>query len=195
MIGKYYLPNIEGYNLFNHRIHQHMITGLIHGICTPIAGIGIFMIIFAINILLTRRFLLKLSPAERTKRIMYVILGFYLSGYLSYSPGYGLITVLFYWYIINKTINRVHYNHSPTYNIYYKYDDIKTQQLFIKGVMFLLFSVCGMEFIGHWLIEGEGSNVSLLFNSIYHTPLYGVKNILNFIDPGISNIYKYLLVR
>ena len=47
----------------------------------------------------------------------------------------------------------------------------------IRGASLMFISIIIMEFIGHWFIEGKGSDLTHLLNSIYHTPLYGMYSL------------------
>ena len=35
-----------------------------------------------------------------------------------------------------------------------------------------------MEFGGHWYLEGQGSDLTKVINSIYWTPYFGVKSLM-----------------
>ena len=54
----------------------------------------------------------------------------------------------------------------------------KSYELIFSGAIMMIASTCVMEFVGHWYIEGVGSDVSQVLNSIIHTPLYGARSIL-----------------
>jgi len=152
-----YLPSQLGYDIFTSYIHQNWLTGILHGIGLPASAIGVFMIIYGLFSLVSS------EPKTLTRYVSYFVLGGYTSGYLGYDPYWGILTILIYWILIHESINTAA-GHSPLVNI-------KVGSVIFASSLFL------MEFIGHWLLESQGSDVSQLFNSIFHTPLYGVKAI------------------
>lgn len=160
-----YQPNAVGYAIFTEYIHQNKFTGLIHAIAMPIATSSLVLIIYSIMALYKG----VLNGLLYTTYVTYFILGGYASGYATYDPIFGFITICFYGLIpMNFTLQYINYYGNP-FNIK-KYLRI--------GVMGMLISVLCMEFIGHWYLEGAGSDVSQLFNSIYQTPLYGIRSLI-----------------
>ena len=159
-------PNQIGYYMFTEYIHKNDITGVIHGIGTPIAGMFIFNLLYIIVNIFTKD---AYHTEYILKNIMYFILGFFSCGYLTYDFSWGLVTIMFYWYIFNVTINRLVF-----YNLKFTFSNI------YKIILGITIPISVMEFVGHWYLENSGSDINMLANSIYHTPLYGVKSLLLF---------------
>ena len=142
-----FYPNTTGYEIFTGTIHQKPVTGIIHGVGTPIAAYGIFY------------FLYCLFGRETTTKILYFTLGFFSCGYITYSPYWGFVTIMFYRYLVSLYIRSYRGHNIP------------------KALTITALPILCMEFIGHWYLEDKSSDVSQLINSIYHTPLYGVKSL------------------
>ena len=177
-----FYPNYMGSLYFKQHIHRHFVTGVIHGVCTPIAAVGVFMIIHGVNGFIQcktleirkqrNRFTASPKPGGVTKKILYFVLGFFACGYMGYSPKVGALTLLIYWYILSGFINKFSQARLDSGNA------IHYRKLAFQGFIILSTNVAMMEFIGHWLIERQASDVTWLANSVYHTPLYGVESIL-----------------
>jgi len=118
----------------------------------PVACVGFFLCVKAV------------WGAQVAKKLLTAILAFMMIGWFTFEPIYSIITVAFYWLLINWTMNRAGKNKN---------------NLFIGATM-LAISVSVMEFIGHWYLEGNASHLGEFFNSVYHTPLYGVKSLLTY---------------
>ena len=162
-----FLPNSHGYSEFTSYIHRNTLTGIIHGIGLPISAIGLFTLIYTLVHIAIRN---RLHSKIYTICVASFILGGYTVGYITYDPYWGLITILFYSWLIFRTIDKVYTDALTVDSIL---THTKTQMF--KGLIYLFVPVLFMEFLGHWILEGKGSDVSQLLNSIYHTPLYGIK--------------------
>ena len=190
----HFYPTYEGYMHFKQHIHQHQLTGLIHGVCTPIAGVGAFMIIYGLVGLIRGKCTSANINYETktkiiTKKILYFVLGFFAAGYMGYSPGLGGLTVFIYWYVISGMIDRfaqaIPIRCAITHDIRNHY-----RRLIYKGACVLLCNIAMMECVGHWVLEHQSSDLRWLANSIYHTPLYGIDSIINIFP--ITHLRKLL---
>ena len=99
------IPSIKGYNILRETIHQHPVTGLLHGLFMPIATIGFYMLIFGISGLYFDNRVIRwdeiINKAEKiTIAISHFIFGMIWIGYTTYSLYLGTLTILFYWVII-----------------------------------------------------------------------------------------------
>jgi hypothetical protein len=174
------IPNIDGYRLFTEYIHQHPVTGLIHAIFMPLATCGFFLIVFAILglYMINKIKYYEQWPGKLTKiknivnGLAHFILGFVFAGYVTFSPWVGSLTIMFYWYVIQKTVN---------YAESFEKTPINMSRILYNGLYLLVTSIIIMEFIGHWYLEGKGSDITQLLNSIYHTPLYGTISLIGFV--------------
>lgn len=164
-INNLYLPTAEGYELYRAHIHNHFWTGIAHGVFMPIVTVGFFMIFYGLSRLYTKSLW---ESHTNTLSAFHFIVGFLSCGYFQYDPWYGLITVLFYWVLVTRSIDAFEYRCSPWHNIYH-------------GVTMMGFGLFIMEFGSHWYLENHASNLYHFVNSVYHTPLYGTKSILNAI--------------
>lgn len=162
-----FLPNQAGYDIFTSYIHQNPATGIIHGLGLPIAAAGVMIIIYSILAMVFHR-----VTAERWSRyVIAFILGGYATGYVTMDFKVGVGVIVFYGWVMGRTITYLN-------RIKYPYD---RKKYLLVGVLMLGIPVIMMEFFGHWYLEGLGSDVSQLFNSIYHTPLYGTRAVLRLI--------------
>ena len=151
-------PTYLGYSLFTQVIHRNYYTGILHGIFLPVAAIGLMFIIHSL-IKKLYRFDSNHAVREKTEKVMWYILGWFSCCYASYDVYYGAITILFYYCLMNQ--------------------GIKAGPNLLWGILLMGLSVGMMEFVGHWYLENGASNLSHFFNSVIHTPLYGVRSILN----------------
>ncbi len=85
-------PTINGYRLYTSVIHQHPITGVLHGIFMPIACIGFFFCIKA-------AFDVKVA-----RRLLEVIVFCMTAGWITHEPLYGLITAFAYLALISWSL-------------------------------------------------------------------------------------------
>ena len=167
-----FLPNQEGYDIFTSYIHQHPITGISHGLGLPISAAGLMVLIYTLFTLVTERY-----KAESWSRYaIYFILGGYATGYAVMDFRTGLLVITLYGFIMNYTINKMD-------QISYPFR--RTKWFIIGGLLFGL-PVVVLEFYSHWYLEGSGSDISQLFNSIYHTPLYGTRALLDGVIKGLG---------
>lgn len=163
-----------GYELFRSHIHKNCITGFIHTMFMPIATSGFFMVSASIFCLIFGNKFLNYD-----KIFNIIIYSLFLAGYLRFDPLWGTITIIHYIiavHIIQKTI----------FKLLVRFLKIETNNdnlyFFLKyyasvGIGMIAISVFSMEFIGHWMIEHQGSDIYHFFNSVFHTPLYTVKSL------------------
>ena len=151
-LNKFYFdPTITGYNAYR-VFHSNCMNGLLHTVFMPIALIGFFLIVNGLTCDTFTEFL----------RIIFSVL--YFVGYFNIDPYMGSLTVIIYYMIT-----------------YLAHEDMRSKMLkrhmMFIGFMLLLISVTMMELVGHGLFENHHSHLWEFFNSVFHTPLYGMNSI------------------
>ena len=152
-------PTSAGYAAYTATIHQHPVTGILHGVFMPITCIGFFL---AVSSVLGLRF---------SKWTLNIILAGMFAGYATFDLIYGSIALTSYGLLIHLILATL----PPDRKAKIRWTRLKA------GLLLMLIGLFMMECIGHWSFEGHGSNVLELLNSIYHTPLYGTKNLLSLV--------------
>ena len=155
-----FIPNATGYELFTSKIHQDPLTGILHGLFMPFACRGFFTIVYGILCLFNQNQKAKLI----TKNLLWFIVGGMLTAYITFDPYWGMLSLFLYSTWITYSINGFDKNN---YNVLY-------------GIIMLCVSLFMMEFVSHWYIEQQASNLQELPNSICQTVLYSTKSLLDW---------------
>lgn len=150
-----FIPNQTGYELFTSTIHQDPVTGLIHGLAMPFACQGFFLIVYG---LLTA---MGFRSLEYTHNLLWFIVGGMLSGYITFDPIWGVVSLVLYSTYISLSIERYNRIRYPIF----------------VGIVTMAAALFCMEIIGHQYIESQASDITQLPNSIYHTVLYSTKSL------------------
>lgn len=165
----------KGYEIFRNNIHMNCTTGLIHSIGMPIILSQFFTIIQSMRLSMTCDINIATND---TKYVMYLFSVLFLAGYMTYSPVMGFLTIIFYVYIITGTLrnNKEKYlEYIDENSRYYENETYLFSMIRISiSLLMIIISLFMMEIVGHWMIEGNSSNLSHIVNSIYWTPLYGM---------------------
>jgi len=156
----YFHPGQYGYDIYRSIIHQNQITGLLHALFMPIACVGFFYCVIAV------------FNKTVAKMLLRAFLALMLMGWLTFQPIAGIITAIYYYLINNYCISSA--------------KDMSTKNRLGLGVLLLIISIGMMEFVGHWALEGHGSNLLHFLNSVYHTPLYGTLSVRDAISGFIE---------
>ena len=153
-------PGQDGYNEFR-KCHGNCINGILHAIGMPMAVSGVFLIVRSASdsAIFTRHVQIAVTTAY---------LGLYLTNQNAVSAVSPWIFYLIYMSIFEFLLYQKLYS-NPKWN--------RTMFL-IRGISLIAFNVGALETIGHGLYEGHHSYVSEFFNSVFHTPLYGVNSAL-----------------
>lgn len=171
--------SIKGYEIFRDNLHLNCITGWLHAVGMPIILIGFFVFLHGYIFLVTDN--IK-RATDITKSIVTLLGCLFIFGYTHYDIIIGFITVNIYMWLIITSLNN-------KYRLYKSYIDKDTNfynpeiyaitiYFMINGILMIIIPLFIMEFIGHWLIENNSSNVSNVINSIYWTPLYGINSLI-----------------
>lgn len=165
----YFDSSIKGYETYRSIIHRNCITGILHTIFMPIACVGFFICLYCLFswycIRQYDKYNVSTDAKKLTKCVLYIIQLSMLIGYLQFDPLFGVLSMVFYFLIINSIIDHL--------------ADANTT-LFNFGLLLLGGSIVVMEFIGHWYLEDHASNLYEFFNSVYFTPLYGIKSLVYY---------------
>ena len=167
----------DGYDVFRTLIHQRCITGLLHGVMMPIASLGVAFLIRGLAFKAPRN---EVAHAAAVWifgiwGLLYSIAAVLPCCTLQMCVGCEEDTVLavfisggYYLFIIIGFALTTDAKGKPPHRLI----DIR------RGVAMLAISVCCMEFFGHWYLEGYSSDLSVIPNSIFHTPRYAVRSLL-----------------
>ena len=106
-----------------------------------------------------------------TRLLQTIVTTLYLSLYLQYEsdPRSPWIFYVLYMGIFECILYRKLYNNLK----------FKRGNFFVMGVVLVFINVGALETIGHGVYEKHHSYVLEFFNSVVHTPLYGINSILS----------------
>lgn len=161
-------PDQEGYKQFR-KCHGNCVNGVLHAIGMPLAVSGVFLIV---------RFLS--NSAEFTKHVQFCVTTSYLYLYLQYETNLWS-PWLFY-------ISYMGIFHFILYHKLYKNESIHRKTFLYLGVSLVLANVAALETIGHGWFEHHHSYVLEFFNSVFHTPLYGINSVLGLFVPREDHV-------
>lgn len=150
--------DIQGYEKFR-KCHSNCVNGICHAIGMPMAVSGVFMIVRAAS-----------DSAQFTRVIQTLVVTLYLVLYLQYEkdPISPWLFYILYLGILEFLLSQK----------LYKNEKMNRQKFLILGAALVAFNVGALETIGHGLFEHHHSYVLEFFNSVFHTPLYGINSVL-----------------
>lgn len=167
--------SINGYNTFRSHIHQNCYTGILHGICMPIATCAFFIILQMFEMY----FISIYSKSLYTKFFRTILFIFIVCGYLLTFPIMGCITILFYTllteYVMNKTTYYIDKNKKVIFSDGKMYSDTR-DFIALSSLILLIGTISFLEFFSHGYLESGHSDITQVLNSIYHTPVYGMNS-------------------
>jgi uncharacterized membrane protein YGL010W len=155
----YFNPTLEGYKVYR-RFHSNCWNGLLHTLFMPVAVTGFF---FLINWIFFHTYLLNKKLVSQLQKIFLFCFTF---GWMFYDPLGGLLTFAFYYGLFNFNDLMFYSNKNRTSYFYLKY-----------GILLLGGSVLFLECVGHGYTEHHHSHLWEMFNSFFHTPLYGINSL------------------
>lgn len=156
-------PDKDGYEQFR-KCHGNCVNGILHFVGMPLAVSGVFLIVRSVS-----------DHAEFTRHLSFVVTTTYLYLYLQYEshPYTPWLFYVMYMIIWEFLLYRRLYNDPSWSRISY----------LVTGICLVAINVGALEAIGHGLFEHHHSYVLEFFNSVFHTPLYGVNSVLATIYP------------
>ena len=164
----YFNPTLAGYNQYRNGIHINCITGFLHTIFMPLATLGFFLFLKTFDFRLDSN--KKPYTTSYTNIVFLFVLGLYELGYFFMFPIVGSITIFFYFLfiLINLKLSTIDYMKNPK---------LKKFKYRFYALLLITVSVGIMEFLGHGYLEHKHSNIFEFFNSIFHTPVYGLYSL------------------
>jgi hypothetical protein len=158
----------DGYEMFR-KCHGNCVNGLLHLVGMPLAVSGVFLIVRAAS-----------NHPIFTRLLQFLVVTRYLSLYRlyetnPYSP--WLFYVLYMTILDGYMYRQVYIDPSWSRSAYW-----------CVGVMLIVVNVGALEVIGHGLYEHHHSYVGEFFNSVFHTPLYGVNSLLTLVWPRSDHV-------
>jgi uncharacterized membrane protein YGL010W len=149
--------NRSGYEQFR-KCHGNCVNGILHAIGMPIAVSGVFLIVRSAS-----------GSAIFSRCIHVTVTTAYLALYLRYERS-ALSPWLFYLLYLGIFEGVL----TPLY----QRPNWTRRHYLVLGAILTAFNVAALEVIGHGLYEHHHSYVDEFFNSVFHTPLYGVNSVL-----------------
>ena len=107
-----------------------------------------------------------------TRHVQIAVTTAYLGLYLAHKNAVSMLSPWIFYAIYMSVLEFILYQQlysNPKWN--------RTMFL-IRGITLIAVNVGALESIGHGLFEGHHSYVSEFFNSVFHTPLYGINSVL-----------------
>jgi uncharacterized membrane protein YGL010W len=155
-------PSAEGYAQFR-KCHGNCVNGVLHAIGMPLAVSGVFMVVRSVS-----------DSPQFTRQVQVCVTSVYLLLYRQFEPHpYSPILFLILYLGIFEFI------------LYQQvYTGAKHGRLWhLKwGIVLIVTNVGALEAIGHGqFFEKHHSYLAEFFNSVFHTPLYGINSLLGLI--------------
>lgn len=148
----------HGYAEFR-KCHGNCVNGILHAIGMPMAVSGVFLIVRSVS-----------DSPTFTRHLQFVVTTAYLALYLQYEASR---TSPWLFYILYAGLFEL-----GLYRHLYRRPGWKRRHFFACGVALVFCNVGALEVIGHGVFEHHHSYVEEFFNSVFHTPLYGVNSVL-----------------
>jgi hypothetical protein len=155
-------PNQEGYEQFR-KCHGNCFNGVLHAIGMPIAVSGVFLVVRAAS-----------DSPEFTRKLQLCVVSAYLYLYLQYESNQYAPWIFYVLYM--GIFDGILYQ-----NLYYK--NFTRIQFVLMGLALVAINVGALETIGHGFYEHHHSYVLEFFNSVFHTPLYGINSVMTMVEP------------
>jgi hypothetical protein len=158
----------QGYDQFR-KCHGNCVNGVLHAIGMPIAVSGVFLIVRSVTD----------SPIF-TRHLQFAVTTGYLYLYLQYesNPYSPWIFYAIYASIFDRLL----------YGYVYYFQSWTRLNYLIVGILLVVLNVGALESIGHGLFEHHHSIVSEFFNSVFHTPLYGINSVMSLVVPRPDHV-------
>mmetsp|Transcript_31241 Transcript_31241/g.44365 ORF Transcript_31241/g.44365 Transcript_31241/m.44365 type:complete len:139 (+) Transcript_31241:2-418(+) len=135
----------------------------------PLAVSGVFLIVQSVS-----------NSANFTRILQLCVTTIYLWLYLQYenNPWSPWLFYALYMSIFDGIL----YHHLYTNH---RWNRLQLLQL---GVFLVLANVGALEAIGHGFHEHHHSYVDEFFNSVFHTPLYGINSVMGYVLPRPDHV-------
>lgn len=162
----YFDPSEQGYAEYRQdgQLHSHCLTGILHSLFMPLAVSGFFLMIYAHEV--------KYSCINLTW-LIYNTLAFWFSyHYFVHGTWAGTVSIIINAAVLNWCLYQAERFLCLRQEYGYSLQKEGFDFIMLIGGLLLFFSVAMMEFVGHWYLESNGSHVSHLINSVYHTLPY-----------------------
>lgn len=148
----------SGYAEFR-KCHGNCVNGILHAIGMPLAVSGVFLIVRSAS-----------DSPSFTRHVQFVVTTAYLALYLRYER--SKLSPWLFFVIYAGLFEFGLYRHV------YARKGWERRHFLLCGAALVVFNVSALEAIGHGLFEHHHSYVEEFFNSVFHTPLYGVNSVL-----------------
>eukprot|EP00934_Nitzschia_sp_Nitz4_P000699 Nitzschia sp. Nitz4//scaffold20_size174350//48846//49506//NITZ4_002088-RA/size174350-snap-gene-0.238-mRNA-1//-1//CDS//3329541767//699//frame0 len=160
--------NPDGYAMFR-KCHSNCVNGILHFVGMPLAVSGVFLIIRSVS-----------DSADFTRYLSFCVTTGYLYLYLQFetnpiTPWLFYILYMSIWeFILYRRVLK-----DPTFN---------RLAYLITGILLIAVNVGALEAVGHGVFEHHHSYVEEFFNSVFHTPLYGMNSVVGTFFPSPDHV-------
>eukprot|EP00980_Cylindrotheca_fusiformis_P011643 scaffold2751_cov131-Cylindrotheca_fusiformis.AAC.10 len=161
-------PNQEGYEQFR-KCHGNCVNGVLHAIGMPLAVSGVFMVVRSAT-----------DSPEFTRHLQFCVVTAYLYLYLNYETDRWSPWIFYVLYM--GIFDGVLYRHL------YKSKSFNRTKFLLIGLGLVAVNVGALETIGHGIFEHHHSYVLEFFNSVFHTPLYGINSVMGYMNPRPDHV-------
>lgn len=161
-------PNQEGYDQFR-KCHGNCVNGVLHAIGMPLAVSGVFLVVRSAS-----------DSPEFTRHLQFCVTTAYLYLYLNYEEDQWSPWIFYVLYL--GIFDRV------LYSQLYKSQSFGRMKFLLLGLGLVAINVGALETIGHGIFEHHHSYVLEFFNSVFHTPLYGINSVMGYINPRADHV-------
>lgn len=161
-------PDQEGYSQFR-KCHGNCVNGILHAIGMPCAVSGVFIIVRAVT-----------DSPEFTRQLQFCVISTYLYLYLQYeiNPWTPWIFYATYMGIFDGIL----------YKLLYRHESMTRVTFFSVGLSLVIINVGVLEGIGHGFFEHHHSYILEFFNSVFHTPLYGINSVMGLFQTRTDHV-------
>ena len=115
-----------------------------------------------------------------TRHLQFCVVSAYLYLYLQYET--NPYTPWIFYFVYMSVFDGILYQflyHNPNWT---------RLKFLLVGIFLIALNVGALETIGHGLFEHHHSYVLEFFNSVFHTPLYGINSVLGLFVPREDHV-------
>lgn len=152
-------PTDNGYSEFR-KCHMNCVNGILHAFLMPAAVCGVFFLVRAFT-----------ASSSFTRWLQAVVTSLYFIIYLRHQHRFERASPWLFYIAYMVVFDRI---------LYARFYVTKDTMFFLtNGILLIALNVGALEVVGHGMLEHHHSYVSEFFNSVFHTPIYGIESVLH----------------